>query len=545
MNETLKHIESGSNFPELESDFEMQDALATGDFTEVLNSRIRSFESAIFENKQKLVSYLTEFMATHEDSVFKTFNLESVKTSGLDMEKLSNLVSKLSTAQMAFVRYVIDLKFYVKNNYPERMLEGTLLEGLELDVANKTLIGDELSRLYPNLNRFMNSNLEEFLSAEQKIQLAESFSRVARLDLQASLDEMIEMKLENVLSDTFRAIEWRGNYPYTKVLGHSVTINDFLNSDLGKDLRSVVRSQLIKGYDCEPIVQMTEEYNAKDSLTPYKRYKISFRVTNGVDTKSTTVIDAENYYHPFIHGDLKGDMNIAFLQRMDDVDMNYQVSLSEVPEWNGKLSNVVGVPSASLRNDDVLALDDVVLPLRALMKEEDMKIYLQGFLPLEPLDQDRVNKAIESLLASDNQELKTYALHVKSILNKRYLYEDALRMLGDSNSSLSTEERVEQIRAKVAEIESALDSETGATLQEDSEDNDVLEQEYSQDYDSDDESLDAEDRGGELDDLDDEADFNEGSKEDLYEFAEQDTDDELSEDFEADELQELDDDSRG
>ena len=337
MNETLHNSENQSNYPELESDFAMKDAMAEGEFGPLLDLRKESFDSAIAEHRLRLVEYLDQFMAVNQDSVFESASLDSFDESGLDMTRLSTLVSNLHTAQQAYLNYIVDLEVFVSSSYPEQSLLIMSLMEFSVALGNRTLLGGDLSREYPNLHHFINSNVEAFLSPEQRMEMHKSTSRVARIDLQMNLNELIDIKIDSILGETFRGIEWRGNYLYGGPFGHEITEDDFVNSDLGQDLRVLLLSQLQQGYECEPVVSMVDDLVRKGLIIgiPFKRYQISFKVTKGSETFTTPTIDASNYYHPYIHGPLKGDMDIKILQRMSNVDMDYQASLAEASNEGG------------------------------------------------------------------------------------------------------------------------------------------------------------------------------------------------------------------
>ena len=504
MNETLNYFENQSNYPELESDFAMKDALAEGDYGSLLDLRKESFHSSITEHKARLVEYLDQFMAVNQDSVFETASLDSFDESGLDMTRLSNLVSNLHTAQQAYLNYIVDLEIFVSSSYPEQSLLIMSLMEFSVELGNRTLLGDDFSREYPNLHRFINSNVEAFLSPEQRIQMHESTSRVARIDLQMNLNELIDIKIDGILGETFRAIEWRGNYPFSEVLGYPITEDDFVNSDLGQDLRALILSQLQRGYECEPVVNMIGGFNAKDTLKPFELYQISFRVTNGVESVTTPIIDASNYYHPYIHGHLKGDMNVNFLQRMSDVDMDYQASLAEVPEWNGRLdslpekrvyafqykgsefyADLLTILNATqkmytLADNNLLyqayvnsiELNRLDNPPSAFslfkptaksqkLKEEMVKINQTALdRAFQNVTEGEFDAAFRRLMDSGDQDLINTALNAKSVYDSRDLYSDVEDLVRGGNSNL------DEIKARIEEIQneqgSASDSNSDA-----------------------------------------------------------------------------------
>ena len=428
----------------LETDTAIKDSLLEGEFTAVLNSRVSYFEALISEKTGALKEFLEQFVGTHASLASENLNLDSLKESGLDVLKLSDLIHNLFIAQQSYLKYLIDLEFYLLTNYPELEERINVFGNDARTLVSADFFGDNLRTLYPNLNNFINSNYESFLTPSDLVLLEQSVSRVARIDLQVGLDFQIETRVENILGNAFEAIKNVGDYPldpyFTGYPSFSeLNYEDFLNSDLGQDLKSMIEAQLSNGYSCEPIVSSIDGA-AKDTRTPYKMYTLSLRVFNDIESKDV-VIDTTNYYHPYFHGRINDDSLIPF-KRMSDVSENIRVQLttradflSQVPEWSGSMKD--------FERSDLVGAYQIPKELRPAYDTLEMvqdifyEFKYSSILPTRLIlpSEEAFDEAFYACMSSGNQKLINFAINSKSLFDKRDIYQQVFSMDRDQLNS--------------------------------------------------------------------------------------------------------------
>lgn len=463
--------------------------------------------------------------------------LQSLIDSDLESDLLSTYFDNLRDASVgivAYLHYLQEIKGDIEANPEAVDLIKFLREEIE-DFNNEFSdfnLDQDFESQYPELRLFreiselygklFTTNLiilnKEFL---QSIQVAEAhfvqrFSSLRRDRLRKQLRDFEQTRLEeratSIVSNMFVEDDWslyptRFEIAWQAGESRGMTRETFMASDLASDIKNIIIGYLSKGYDCTPTINVVNETLVRRSIVSYNKFYIRFTISNELETREVDGVDYSGYYNPIVDG-YTDDHQLKFppLHRWTQEDLQAREDLLSVPEWNGDLRNMPNIDRNFYENynGDIREVirklrTSVTFPLalgQTLSRNfEDINSYFglvgrsnRGSFYKRGEFESQFRQVMDYARAKEDQELLNYALNIKSVFDKQYLFDD-----------ISSDFNIESFKSKIRDYVSQFDSSSSGNNLLDSQDGTGGDPEDSDDDGLDDDSEDSDDDGSDDD----------------------------------------------